>query len=151
MRGRPIETFKIHTPFRLLIADTGIPSSTKVTVGDVRKGWQARPAHYEALFEQIGKLVARGRLAIEQGQVDQLGPLMTQHQVLLEELNVSCRPLERLIQAAIAAGASGAKLSGAGRGGNLITIVRPEEEARVFEALTQAGAAGVIATWVGRT
>ncbi len=148
-RGRPIETFEIHTPFRLLIADTGIPSSTRVTVGDVRQGWQTRPTHYESLFQQIGELTRRARLAIEDGHVADLGPLMEQNQVLLEELDVSCRPLEKLIHASMAAGADGAKLSGGGRGGNLIVLVQPEVEPRVSEALRLTGAVNVIATWVG--
>ncbi len=149
-RGRPAQTFQIETPFQLLIADTGIPSPTKVTVGDVRRGRQVRPAHYEALFDQIGQVVERARAAIESGQVDRLGALMMRNQALLEQLNVSSARLETLSQAALAAGAEGAKLSGAGRGGNLIALVQPEVEAAVSQALLRAGAVNVIATRVGQ-
>jgi mevalonate kinase len=149
-RGRPVQTFQIETPFQLLIADTGILSPTKVTVGDVRRGRQVRPAHYEALFDQIGQVVERARAAIESGQVDRLGALMMRNQALLEQLNVSSPRLETLSQAALAAGAEGAKLSGAGRGGNLIVLVQPEVEAAVSQALLRAGAVNVIATRVGQ-
>ncbi len=149
-RGRPVQTFQIETPFQLLIADTGILSPTKVTVGDVRRGRQVRPAHYEALFDQIGQVVERARAAIESGQVYRLGALMMRNQALLEQLNVSSPQLETLSQAALAAGAEGAKLSGAGGGGNLIVLVQPEVEAAVSQALLRAGAVNVIATRVGQ-
>jgi mevalonate kinase len=149
VRGQPIQTFRIHTPFRLLIADTGLASPTKTTVAEVRRSWQRRPADYEPLFDRIGDLAEAARIAIETGEVGRLGTLMTRNQALLRELEVSCGKLETLIQAALTAGADGAKLSGAGRGGNLIALVRPETESAVSQALYQAGAVGVIPTWVG--
>jgi len=149
VRGQPIQTFRIHTPFRLLIADTGIASPTKIAVADVRREWKRRPAAYEALFDRIGDLAEAARAAIERGEVRRLGPLMNRNQALLWELGVSCEQLEVLSRAALAAGADGAKLSGAGRGGNLIALVRPDREPAVSQALRGAGAVGVIATWVG--
>ena len=85
----------------------------------------------------------------EDGYLDELGSLMAHNQVLLRELGVSSPLLETLIQAALEAGADGAKLSGGGRGGNLIALVQPETEMTVIGALMSAGAVGVIPTWVG--
>ena len=51
--------------------------------------------------------------------------------------------------AARAAGALGAKLSGAGRGGNMIALVTAETEAAVSAALLAAGAARVMTSDVG--
>lgn len=148
-RGQPIETFRVRTPFRLLIADTGIASPTRDTVSDVRRHWRQRPARYEDLFEKMGQLAIEARVAVERGEIDRLGPLMTRNQALLTELDVSCDQLDRLLLAALQAGAQGAKLSGAGRGGNLIALVRPESELAVRQALHSAGAVGIIATQVG--
>ncbi len=47
VRGQPPQPFPIGRPFWLVIADTGIRSPTKITVGDVRLAWQAEPARYE--------------------------------------------------------------------------------------------------------
>jgi mevalonate kinase len=149
VRGQPIQTFQIHTPFRLLIADSGIASPTRTTVADVRRSWRRRPAAYEAIFDRVGDLAQAARTAIETGEVSLLGPLMTRNQALLREMEVSSEPLETLIQAALSAGAEGAKLSGAGRGGNVIVLVHPERESAVSQALRQAGAVGVIPTWIG--
>ena len=40
VRGQEIQRFEIARPFTLVIANTGIASPTKITVGDVRRGWE---------------------------------------------------------------------------------------------------------------
>jgi mevalonate kinase len=77
-----------------------------------------------------------------------IGELMNENQELLESLGVSSPELERLIQAVRQAGALGAKLSGAGWGGNMIALAEPQVAAAIAQALTQAGAVKVITTEV---
>ena len=123
-RGQPIETLEVERPFWLAIADTGAPSLTKATVADVRAAWQREPARMEGIFDQIGAVVDAARRAIEEGDVGRLGPLMMANQRLLCLLDLSLPAIERLIEAALSAGARGAKLSGGGRGGNVIAASR---------------------------
>jgi len=75
---------------------------------------------------------------------------MNEHHALLRELTVSNAALDRLCAAALAAGAHGAKLSGGGRGGNMIALVDEHNAASVRQALEGAGAVRVIETVVGR-
>ncbi len=146
VRGQPIQTFTVARPFKVAIGNTGIRSSTKITVGDVRKGWESDHRRYEAYFDQIGALVQQARLAIGSGAIDQVGPLMDENQALLRQLDVSSPELERLISAAKQAGASGAKLVGGGRGGNMIALVDNHNLEAVIAALKDAGAVNVIVT-----
>lgn len=139
-----VEPFQVAAPLRLLVADTGVRSSTKVVVGDVRRQWQEETGRFEAIFDGCGRIAQAARAAIEQGHVAQLGRLMSENQVLLEEMSVSSPELERLVGAAQTAGALGAKLSGAGRGGNMIALVEVETEGLVREALQAAGARTVL-------
>jgi mevalonate kinase len=149
-RGAPIEVFRVRRPFWLAIADTGVPSLTRETVADVRAAWEGDPGPGEQAFDRIGALVDAAREAIEQGRTAALGPLMDENQQLLRQLDVSSPALERLIDAALGAGALGAKLSGGGRGGNAIALVAREDADRVRGALERAGAQNVIVTEVGR-
>jgi len=146
IRGQPIQTFTVAQPFKVVIGNTGVASSTKITVGDVRKGWEIDRARYEAWFDRIGAIVQQARSAIESGAIDRLGSLMDQNQVLLRDLDVSSVELERLIFAAKQAGASGAKLVGGGRGGNMIALVADHNVEAVTAALKDAGAVSVIVT-----
>jgi mevalonate kinase len=149
VRGQPPQPFPIERPFWLVIADTGIRSPTKITVGDVRLAWQQEPARYEALFDRIGAVAEAARAAICAGQIEALGPPMDENHVLLQELGVSCAELDALVAAARVAGACGAKLSGGGRGGNMIALVTEATASDVADALRSAGAARVILTVVG--
>ncbi|MEZ4833954.1 MAG: hypothetical protein R2873_18550 [Caldilineaceae bacterium] len=73
---------------------------------------------------------------------------MDANQRVLAQIGVSCDALDHLIHAARGAGAAGAKLSGGGRGGNLIAAVDENTAAAVADALTAAGAKRVIVTEV---
>lgn len=143
-----IEPFAPHTPFTILIGNTGIAAPTKESVGDVRRQWQVNPAAFEALFNECGWIARQARTALETGQIAHMGELMNQNQAVLEKMTVSSPELERLITAARSAGAWGAKLSGGGRGGNMIALVPEELVEQVKEGLWAAGATGVWQTVV---
>ena len=88
----------------------------------------------------------QARLAMERGDLPGLGALLDANQSWLEELAVSSVLLRRLIEVARNAGALGAKLSGGGRGGNVIALVDAAAVDRVCAAFTAAGAARVLVT-----
>jgi mevalonate kinase len=148
VRGQPPQTFLIGRPFMLAIADTGIHSPTRIAVGDVRRAWEQEPARFEALFDRVAAVVEAARVAIADGQPEKLGPVMDRNHALLQEIGVSCPELDALVAAARAAGATGAKLSGGGRGGNMIALVTGETAPQVADALRVAGAVRVIITEV---
>jgi mevalonate kinase len=148
VRGEPIQVLSVGRPICLLVADSGVPSSTADVVADVRRAWEREPAHHDVLFDQIGELVEQGREALERGSIYDLGPLMDENHELLVELGVSSPELEDLAEAARFAGALGAKLSGAGRGGNVIAVVEEHLAGEIEEALLEAGAGSVITTVV---
>jgi mevalonate kinase len=134
----------VGAPFTLLIADTGLPSPTRRLVDRVRRRWQQDPTRCQALFERIGDIAKDARRGIEAGEIDGLGPMMNENHAVLIELGVSSATLDRLVGAARAAGAPGAKLSGAGQGGNMLALVDAETVDKVAVALMTAGAAHVI-------
>ena len=147
-QGEHIETFRPAARFSLLIADTGIPSPTSSTVGDVRRAWREDPERFEGLFEEVGRLVREARQAIEAGPVEGLGLLMDRNHGLLQAIGVSSAELDGLALAARQAGALGAKLSGGGRGGNLIALVTAETADSVDKALLAHGARRTILTTI---
>ncbi len=143
-----LEAIHVSKPFTIVIGDSGVPSPTAAAVGDVRKAWQQDEPKYQQLFESTGEIVNRAKEAIESGAIDALGPLMDENQHLLKEMGVSSGMLERLIQAARQAGAQGAKLSGGGRGGNMIALAQQESAQQIARALIAAGATNTILTKV---
>jgi len=148
IRERPIQRLRVARPFTLVIGDTGVSAATHAVVGDLRRRWQAEPQRYEGYFDEITVLARQAKLTIEQDgfETASLGKLMNENHEILAQLGVSSPELDRLVAAARTAGAWGAKLSGAGWGGNMVALTPPGSEAAVQAALTQAGAVGVIVT-----
>jgi mevalonate kinase len=148
VKGKRMETFLVKRPFLLAIADTGIASPTKIAVSHVRQRWEREREKYEDIFDEIGTIAEMGRQAIEQGEIETVGQLMNENHRRLQLIGVSSPELEGLVEAARQGGALGAKLSGAGRGGNIIALVTQETRSRVDMMLRLAGAKDVIITEV---
>jgi len=147
-KGQPIKTFRVGSAFTIVIGDTGIYAPTKESVGAVRKLRDADPPRWEKIFNRVGEIVWDARQAIERGDTAELGLLMDANQSLLQEMTVSSVELDHLIKIARTSGALGAKLSGGGRGGNMIALVRKENAPAMAEALLSAGAKRAIITTV---
>ncbi len=148
VKEQPIERLTVARGFTIVIGDTGIPAPTKQAVADVRRLRESDPAVWDGVFDEMDRISREARRAIESGKPEQLGELMNENHSLLKQLTVSSEELDRLVEAARRAGAAGAKLSGGGRGGNMIALVEPTTAASVAAALKKAGAARVITTQV---
>jgi mevalonate kinase len=150
IKNIPFEFIPVNQPFDLIIADTGVKSSTREMVEGVASRWSAEPGSYNEIFSEIGSLSVAAKKSIESGDLSAAGNLMNQNQVLLQRIGVSHPALEDLIKSARNAGALGAKLSGAGGGGNMIALSDPEHIKGIETSLAQAGAVNVIHTRVGK-
>ncbi|RPJ29637.1 MAG: mevalonate kinase [Chloroflexi bacterium] len=148
VKGQPIETFNVGQPFTIVIGDTGISAPTRESVGDVRKLWESDKKYWENVFEEVGEISFAARQVIEEGWLKMLGTLMDENHTHLQKMTVSSPELDHLVEAARHAGALGAKLSGGGRGGNMIALVEPEMAETVSRALQEAGAKNTIITQV---
>jgi mevalonate kinase len=141
VRGEPPQPFRVGGTLPFLVADSGVSALTRETVGDVRRLVERDPETYSAVIARIGDVVREARAYIEEGNLIGIGECMNQDHELLRALTVSSDLLDRLTEAAREAGALGAKLTGGGRGGNVIVLVEPENASRVTAALRAAGAA----------
>ncbi len=138
-KGEPFQILSIGTPFSILIAGSGIPGHTREAVQQVRQNWINDPEQFESLFKSIGEISKMAKELIGSGSPADLGPLMNENHILLQELGVSTPELDLLADTARQAGALGAKLSGGGLGGNIIALVN-EGTNQITEALTKSGA-----------
>ena len=147
-QAQQIEPIRVKKPFTIVIGDTGVSSPTAVAVNDIRRAWQAETDHYESLFDSVGAIVDAARQVIENGQSENLGMLMDANHGILRKMGVSSPELDHLVKIAREAGALGAKLSGGGRGGNMIALAPPEKAPAITQALERAGAVQTIVTKV---
>ena len=148
-QGAPMSILTPARELHFILADTGIRALTRESVAAVRRRFDSERASTQSLFDEIATIAASARDCIESGAAAGLGRLMTRNHGLLRELGVSSPALDGLVAAALAAGACGAKLSGGGRGGNMIALVAPSNMATVKSALESAGAAQLYTTSLG--
>ena len=117
----------------IVVIDSGQAGNTAEMVAQVA---QRRPAVDEAL-SHMGELLHATLPALLAGDLSAIGKAWTKNHRLLQDVGVSNRRLDEIVSLAVAAGATGAKLAGAGGGGVVIALAhRPND---IVEAAKSAG------------
>ena len=125
-----------------VLAHTGHRHSSHAIHNPISQRWlNGEPEVVEA-YQQITSIALAGRRALLAGDWHALGILMNQNHAIQRELGGAGPANERLIDAALRAGALGAKLAGAGGGGTIIALALDPEP--VIAALLAAGADRII-------
>lgn len=79
---------------------------------------------------------------LDRGALDQIGPLLTaSHTSLRDDYEVTVPELDVAVEAALAAGALGARMTGGGFGGSVVALVPATEAAHVEQGVREAYAA----------
>lgn len=135
--GNVIETV-YEGDLPIVVGYTGVKADTPTLIRQVAE-LKRNEAWVDSVFSDIGGLVGEAKELFKSKDFAQLGKLMNKNQRLLSTLNVSSKELNNLIKAAKAAGAYGAKLSGAGGGDCMIAFVDMRDKDRVGESIEQVG------------
>jgi mevalonate kinase len=104
----------------LVIGNTGIHAPTAAQVAKVAQAIQNDSERIKEI-ETIGTIARRGIAALKSGDYEAVGRAMTENQIMLRGLGVSCPELDHLVRAA-APSSLGAKLTGAGGGGCMVAL-----------------------------
>ena len=122
-----IERISIRKPVEIIIGSTGKVANTKAMVAGVAERKKKNPEKYDPIFKQAENLTLAGRKALESYDLKKVGELMNENHRLLQEIEVSSRELDLLVDIARKHGAFGAKLTGGG-GGGCMTALTPTRE-----------------------
>ena len=142
MNGGPntIEKLSIKKPVEIIIGSTGKVANTKAMVEGVEARKKNNPEKYDTLFKQAEELAYAGRKALKDYDLKKVGALMNENHHLLQEIEVSSKELDYLVNLARDRGAYGAKLTGGG-GGGCMTALTPTRtlQETVANAIEKAG------------
>jgi mevalonate kinase len=136
----------INRPFELCVGLSGQVRQTGDLVAAVARLCERVPVG-RRLIDALGDVARAGMEALASGDVEALGREFNMAQGLLAGLGVSTPELDNLVQAARAAGALGAKLTGAGGGGAVIALT-PDRSDEVLKRWRSMGCYGFL-TLVG--
>jgi mevalonate kinase len=132
----------LQSPSKMLIviANSGITASTTEVVADVRRLKEEDSERIEEIFGKYRKLVEAAKKALLEGDIATIGNLMNQNHKMLQQITVSGKVNDELVEIALENGAIGAKLTGTGRGGLVIGLAENEEtQAKIVNAIEEKG------------
>ncbi len=111
----PLGDYVPELPF--VLGFSGVKHSSSAVHRPLRERWLEGDAAVVESYRRIGKIARQGKKAILMADWPTLGRLMNENHAIQRELGGSGEVNDRLIEAALQAGALGAKLAGAGDGG----------------------------------
>lgn len=134
----PLAPFVERLPF--VLGFTGVQHSSNAVHRPLRERWlEGEPAVVNG-YKRIADLALVGKKALLLQDWATMGRAMNENHAIQRDLGGSGESNERLIAAALAAGAPGAKLAGSGDGGTIIALWPYEDTSPLEEALMAAGA-----------
>ena len=136
----PLAPHVSNLPF--VLAHTGVRHHSGSVHTSPRERWLAGDRAVRDAYTEIAGLARTAKRALLSGNCDLLASLMTRNHALVRELGGSGDANEALIAAALAGGALGAKLAGAGGGGTILALTLDPD--RTIAALTAAGAEAIL-------
>jgi mevalonate kinase len=135
--ARPMDLPEI----RLVVGFTGRSHDTRAEVEKVQRFRSRYPEFVDPIFRAMGEISRLAPGCIRDGSLEELGGMLNANHGLLEAIGVGTRELSELVYASRGAGrAFGAKLTGAGGGGCMIALPRPDPEnvLRTMTSISQA-------------
>ena len=123
----------------IVVGNTGVCAATSEVNTGVRLWASANAERAAEVFRDIGRIAEAGKDALERGDWPRLGELVDANDSALAEIGVTTPGTRRLVEAARAAGALGAKLSGSGGGGIIVALVTRQSSGSVARAIEAAG------------
>ena len=135
-----IEKLHVRRPIEIVIGSTGKVANTKAMVEGVADRKKKNPQKYDPIFKQAENLAIAGRRALEAYDIKKVGELMNENHRLLQEIGVSSKELDMLVDLARKQGAFGAKLTGGGGGGCIVAVTPGKDlQGKVLSAIKSLG------------
>jgi galactokinase/mevalonate kinase-like predicted kinase len=143
----PLASHISELPF--VLGFTGVQHASSAVHRPLRERWLDGETAVVAGYERITEIARTGKKALILKDWKLLGQLMNENHAIQRDLGGSGESNERLIAAALEAGALGAKLAGAGDGGTIIALWPWADSGPLEEALHGAGASAIYRPEVG--
>lgn len=139
--GRNImDLLQSPTKIPLIIANSGITATTTEVVADVRRLRDENPDKFKLIFSKYQELAEEAKKALLEGNNITVGSLMNKNHKLLQDITVSGELNDKLVNIALKNGALGAKVTGTGRGGLVISIAETKEiQEKIAKAIEKEG------------
>lgn len=121
------ERIKTPEPFEIVLANSGITANTALLDEFSERQKKEDPALFASRMQTITDQGREMKKALETGDLKTVGQIMTNNHQLLAEMEYSHEILDKMCREALERGAWGAKVTGGGRGGYMISLTPGKE------------------------
>ena len=133
---------KIKTPkaFEIVLANSGITANTALLDEFSERQKKENPDLFAARMKTITSQGQDMKKALEAGDLRTVGTIMSNNHKLLAEMEYSHEILDKMCKSALERGAWGAKVTGGGRGGYMVSLTPGKElQDKVASAFDKEG------------
>ena len=121
------EQIKTPQPFEIVLANSGITANTALLDEFSERQKKENPALFASRMQLITEQGREMKTALEAGDLKKVGEIMVANHQLLIEMEYSHEILDKMCKEALERGAWGAKVTGGGRGGYMISLTPGKE------------------------
>jgi mevalonate kinase len=145
---------KIPTPqpFEIVLANSGITANTALLDVFTEQQKKDNPELYWSRLHAITAQAYEMKKALEMGELNNVGKIMSENHKILVDMEMSHEILDHLCKLAIEKGALGAKVTGGGRGGYMVSLTPGKElQDKIASAFEKEGYKVIRATIGGKS
>jgi mevalonate kinase len=144
------ERIKTPKPFEIVLANSGITANTAALDEFIEVQKKENAKLFKSRLQIIVSQGADMKKALETGDLEKAGRVMTENHKLLVDMDMSHEILDYLCKLALENGALGAKVTGGGRGGYMVALTPGKElQDKVASAFEKAGYKLIIKATIG--
>jgi mevalonate kinase len=136
-------------PLHIVLGNSGITANTALLDDYIDEMKANDPALFKSRKDAITSQVYGMKAAVEAGDLEKVGAIMTANHEILIEMGLSHEILIKLCNMALEMGALGAKVTGGGRGGYMNALTPSEEVQKTIAAAMEADGYKIIQTTIG--
>ena len=134
------EKIKTPKPFEIVLANSGVTVNTAALDEFIDQQKNGDPPLFRSRLKTITDQAHEMKKALEAGDLENVGKIMTSNHKLLIDMGMSHETLDYLCKLALEKGALGAKVTGGGRGGYMVSLTPGKElQDKVASAFEQEG------------
>ncbi len=136
-------------PLHIVLGNSGVTANTALLDEYIEEMKKKDPAGFRSRMEAITAQVYEMKAALESGDLEKVGAIMTVNHEILIEMGLSHEKLIYLCNLALKMGALGAKVTGGGRGGYMNALTTDEKMQEEIAAAMEAEGYKVIRATIG--
>lgn len=143
------EKIAVKKPLHIVLGNSGVTANTALLDDYVDELKSNDPALFKSRMAAITAQVYEMKIALEAGNLEKVGAIMSANHEILIEMGLSHEILIKLCDLALEMGALGAKVTGGGRGGYMNALTTDKVMQAAIASAMEAEGYKVIRTTIG--